>query len=303
MEEPYEKPPDYSQASGNHVPTASAAMATAPPTVTTGTDANKQTGDGEGRENSTVVTGGEQNTTECDVGKCNASNSFTGFIDILYKNKKLPWNSCEKKLIYKLGLLFYYTANVVYSIAAIVMQKDHIAFHVTRIIMSSLGLVVEIVMMVAHGKKLCILDNNMEEEKGLLKSTDAHTNKMPVDKTARVQEFRRKAGRVILDYVLSSLGEFLIYPILICTLYGFINERAWELNDAISICNFAFLLYSVIMELLYMNVCVIFHVIRVARAAYVKYDELVQPTEMEWKRYFTPVYMTIALAILTVVTH
>ena len=119
----------------------------------------------------------------------------------------------------------------------------------------------------------------------------------------RVRGDQHKAKRVAVDYVLLSLGEFLIYPTLICTLYGFVNERAWRFDNGISGCYFAFLLYSVVMQFLYMNVYAILLVARVARAAYVKYDDLLQPTETEWKRYFTPVYLTIGLAVLTALTH
>ena len=183
-------------------------METTPNAVTTGADAIKQT-ESEGRENHCAVgSGGEQNTTE---GKCNMSNSFSGFIDVLHENKKLPW-SCDKNLIYKFVLLVYYFASVVYSITAALMKKDHIPFHIIYISISSFGLAVEIFVMAAQIKKLCILDKNKEEEKGLLNSTDAHMGKLPMDKTARLREYRRMALRIIVDYAVSSLGEFLIYP-------------------------------------------------------------------------------------------
>ena len=299
MEVSYEEqPPKYSQASENHASTASAAMEIAPPTVTTGIDATEQTGNSEGRENivnqCTVMTGGEQNTTEYHMGKCNASNSFSGFIDVLYQNKKLPWR-CEKNLIYKLGLLVYFLANFAYSIIAIAKQKEHLAFYFTYTAISLIASVDEIAVMIMHIKKLCIVDTDTEEETELLNSTDTPMS--------RVRKDSCKAKRVVVDYMLSSLGEFLIYPVLIYTLYGFINERAWRLDNGISGCNFVFFLYSVIMVLLYMNTYVTLLVARVGRAAYVKYDELVQPTEMEWKRYITPVYMTIVFAFMTALTH
>ena len=288
MEESYgEPPPNYSQASENHASIALAA-------VTTGNNAIKWTGNSGGRENHCAVgSGGRQNTTEY-VGKCNASNSFSGFIDILYENKKLPWR-CEKNLIYKLGLLVYFLANFVYSIVAVAMQKEHLAYYFIYIAITLTGSACGLGAMIMHINKLCIVDNDTEEETELLNSTNAHIS--------RVRKYSCKAKRVAVDYVLSSMGELLIYPTLICTLYGFINERAWRFDNGISKCNFAFLLYSVIMELVYMNTYAILLVARVGRAAHVKYDELVQPTEIEWKRYFTPVYMTIALAFMTALTH
>ena len=294
-----EPPPNYSQVSENHAITASAALVTAPHAVMTQTGAIKPTGYCEGRRNvanrcAVGSTDGQNTTDYHTMGTCNASHSFSGFIDILYKNEKLPWG-CEKNLIYKVGLLVYFFANFVYSIVAAALQKEHLAFYLIYIFISLIGSASGIGVLIMHIKKLCILDDNTEEETGLLNSTNAHI--------ARVRKYSHKAKRVAIDYVLMSLGELLIYPILICTLYGFINERAWRFENKISKCNFAFLLYSVVMQFLYMNVYVILLVARVARATYAKYDDLIQFTEMEWKRYFTPVYLTIPLAVLTALTH
>ena len=43
--------------------------------------------------------------------------------------------------------------------------------------------------------------------------------------------------------------------------------------------------------------------VRIVRASYAKYDELARPTLVEWKRFFTPVYLSIPLAIITALTH
>ena len=100
-----EQPPKYSPGPENHAQISSTAVETAPPAITTGAVVITLTGDCEGRQNivnhCTVESGAGQNTTgDCITGKLNASYSFSGFIDILYKNKKLPW-SCEKNLLYQ----------------------------------------------------------------------------------------------------------------------------------------------------------------------------------------------------------
>lgn len=57
----------------------------------------------------------------------------------------------------------------------------------------------------------------------------------------------------------------MIHPILVCTLYGFINDRAWRFDNGKSVCNFLFFLYGVIMDALYTKVIVILCVIKVVR--------------------------------------
>ena len=56
---------------------------------------------------------------------------------------------------------------------------------------------------------------------------------------------------------------------------------------------------------MYMKLYVIVLVIRVLRATYVKYDQLAKPSTVtvEWKRYFTPVYLSIPYAIAMALTH
>ena len=91
-------------------------------------------------------------------------------------------------------------------------------------------------------------------------------------------------NNVIMDYLISFLAELLIYPTLICVMYGFINERAWQFEDGISGCYFIMFVYGVIMDALYMNFNVIWLVIRVICATYAKYNELAQPDTEAWKR-------------------
>ena len=52
-----------------------------------------------------------------------------------------------------------------------------------------------------------------------------------------------------------------------------------------------------------MKFYVIWLMVRIVQASYAKYDELVRPTEVEWKRFFTPVYLSIPFAVVTALTH
>ena len=95
----------------------------------------------------------------------------------------------------------------------------------------------------------------------------------------------------------------MIYPILICTLYGFISERAWKFENGISVGNFLFFLYSVIMDTIYMKTYLIFLVIKIIFVAYKKYSDLSSPTEMQHKDYYISVHLTMVVAMLTALTY
>ena len=302
-------PPPYSPTASNHPPPPVAEGAT--PTVTAqqtrqpeyrqARNSNRQrecshrhTIQYEGRQNRIGSSEGANDVMNHTIGTVNASNSFSGFIDIMYDKKKLPWG-CVKNMIYKLGLFLYFLVSFAYSIVATVIQGDHFAYHIAYMLITSVGLAFELGVLIVTVKK-CLTRSSDDGDR-----TTQHL--LPQRADEQVQNYYRKLQRVLEDYLTYSLGEFLIYPTLICVMYGFINERSWQFDNGISVCNFILLVYSVIMDALYMKFYVIFLVRRVLRASYAKYDELARPTEMEWKRYFTPVYLSIPLAITTALTH
>ena len=211
-------------------------------------------------------------------------NAFRGFIDIMHDQKKLP---SKGFLPYKLGLCVYLFINVMYSIVAAAVQSDHLAYHLMYVWISLIGFVIELVVIIIAITRQCFHRRYVD-------------NRATQRGNQQVQDYRSKVISVLVDYVISSIGEFLIYPTLICVMYGFINERSWQFDNGIQICNFLLLVYSVIMDALYMKVYVIWLVIKIVQASYAKYDEL---TEVEWQRYFTPVYLSIPLAITTALTH
>jgi len=51
-----------------------------------------------------------------------------------------------------------------------------------------------------------------------------------------------------VEYILHSIGEFLLFPSLICSLYGFINERSWTFDNGIAGCNFLLFVHSIGMD-------------------------------------------------------
>ena len=239
------------------------------------------------------------------VGSLNALNCLKGLLDVLYEEKKLPW-SFTTNTIYKLGLFVYYLANFLYSIIAVAVQKDNFAYHIIYLLISTIGALFELIVMIVDVRKYIIYGSEGVEEWIITRRRNrvTHTDQPSRAWTnTQVGDYPHKAKSVLVNYVFLSLGEFLIYPTLICTLYGFVNERAWRFDNGISACNFLFFLYSVIMDGMYLKCLTIFLVIRVVRASYSFYSELSECTEVEWKKYFTPIYLSIPFAVMTALTH
>ena len=209
----------------------------------------------------------------------NAINTFNGFIDIMYEEKKLP-RSFAKSLLYKLVLIAYLFVNFVHSIVARVVQRDQLVYYCLYVI----GFAFELIVTIIVATRRCM---NRNSDRG----TQGDDVEGETQRDDEQVEDRHKQKRVFIDYVASSVGEFLIYPTLICVMYGFINERSWQFDNGISGYNLIFLAYSVIMDALYMKFYVIFLVKRV-----------VMPEE-ENRRIFTPIYLMTLLATGMALTH
>ena len=100
----------------------------------------------------------------------------------------------------------------------------------------------------------------------------------------QAQRYYHKAKSLLIEHTILSLGEYLIYPMIIFNLYGLINEGR-KFENGISALNCLFFIYSMIMDAFYMKFYVIWLVARVVFATYNKYDELLQPMLEEWKRF------------------
>ena len=228
-------------------------------------------------------------------GTQNASNSFKGFLDITSKEEKLPLGFA-KKVIYKLLLLIYYSTNFIYSIIAVSIQGEHFAYYLVYLFISLTGLILEATAIVVDIQE-------RKRQNSHIQTSDQPREAWRTDAGVH-RDYSHKAKSVFVDYVLLSLGELLIYPILICNLYGFINERAWQFHNGISGSNFLLFLNSVLMDMIFTKFYVMWLVKRITKATYTEYDGLFHPRKpLEWKRCFTPVYLTLPFATATALTH
>ena len=232
------------------------------------------------------------------MGTENASNSFSGFIDILYEKKTQP-SSLMNCIAYKLGLMVYFCAHLMYPIIIVAIQREHFIYYSIYMFIASAGFACEVIKTLLTLQKCLISSSNVKEDTTQYLLSQAENLRAH----EQVQAYYQKLKRVFINYVMSSLGELLIYPILICIMYGFINERAWKFDNGISGYTFLMFVYSVLMYVLYTKFYAVLFVLRVLRFTYVKYDELVHPTEVEWNRYFTPVYLSIPFTIVTALTN
>ena len=220
-----------------------------------------------------------------------------GLIHILHTHKKHP-RHLVVNILYKLGLLFFYLVNFVCQTIALVliMKGQRISFYVTHIVISLAGLMYKsyVIINPCFKKCSCNEDQDEDEERQPIALQAAPGN--------RPQGISDNEGcTVFVDYVLHSIAEFLIFPTLLCSLFGFINEESWKLDSDIQILNSSLLLYNLIMDAIYWKFYFLWLVYKIIRKSYRKYDILRGPH----KERRCPVFFAfiMAFAIMTSVLH
>ena len=84
-------------------------------------------------------------------------------------------------------------------------------------------------------------------------SVDGGNGQTIEDKDTTEQEEAKKkttSQKILLSFAKDMAEEILIYPSLICNLYGFINERGWEFNDALAVFDFLLTMISFFLDAL-----------------------------------------------------
>ena len=161
-------------------------------------------------------------------------NSFKTFRNfVLEKNLlKLPWSD-GFKILYKAGLLIFFVINFLYPIIVFAVKTQHVGYNVVCGVISLIGLIFELYEIIPdlyryikNWKQKRQNQGNPEAESN---SNDSGTN-VTITKDPRQTEnehfsYVQEAKFIFKEFIIDSLGEILIYPSLICNLYGFINER------------------------------------------------------------------------------
>ena len=266
-------------------------------------------------------------------------NSFKGFLDILVLHKKLPW-SLGVKILYKFGLLIFFLINFLYPIIVFAVEQENPAYNVVCFLISLIGLIFELYELIpdlyhyikqwkekrrmlkamhnaaVNKETTCnevVIQNEAETDitgdKETPQTKEESTNQ-PADTAEDKEEtldYSQKAKLVFKEFVFDSLGEFLIYPSIICGLYGFVNEKGWQFEGAIAVFDFLLLLYSLVMDVFYAKVYHVWLLQKVIRASYKTHDKYEQVGNLGWKkileRIFTPFSMSIPYAVSVAIMH
>ena len=254
------------------------------------------------------------------VQRSDITKGSKGFLDILTQHKKHPCGE-KVKIVYKVGLFVYYLVHFLYPVIKFVIEGQYPVYNIVCGIISFIGVLYEVgkwIIPYSYRKiKQC-------KEKRQRTCQISPTNNMPADNesitvqdcegdtlqdlnisqertTADEIEFAVYAKKIFKEFVVDSLGEILIYPSIICSLYGFVNEKRWQFDSVFAVFDFFLLFYSLVMDAIYTKINYIWLLQKLIRSSYKAYDELESTQTSIWVKIFF--FLTIPYGIMLVLTH
>ena len=116
--------------------------------------------------------------------------------------------------------------------------------------------------------------------------------------------YKKKKRHALKNYFAWSIGEFLIFPMLICSLYAFVNEKSWRLNSAEAVFSFLIFIYSIGMDIIYWRAYFFWLIQKVIKKSYHKYDELLgEYREVRTRSIYFTTPCTFLFAAATTLLH
>ena len=188
-------------------------------------------------------------------------------VDLLSAAKKLP-DSVGFRLTYRLLLLAFFLFQFLYPAIVFAVEQENVSFNVVCMLISFLGLLTQLFGLrklyldIKKCFKYCVGCKRGEEN--------------PDEENCCNNEIECTSGpcgSIFNEFVTSFIGEFLIYPSMICNLIGFINGRSWEMNNTLDGFDTVLMGISVATDLVFAKWQYVIQATRAIHATYKKYDD------------------------------
>ena len=231
-----------------------------------------------------------------DKSKMNVAIRFRGSVfikklkDTVFRYEKFP------KYLYTVGLFTFYLAHFISQIVIFTREDEHPAYNIICIIISTTSLLHGFCKGIIHSLCMC---HSIENQNKLLKDEETHNDERGVKQKVVYGPYSGKHLYKIL--LADKIWELLIYPSIICSLYGFVNGKGWEFDGTVATIHFVLLIYSIIMDIIYVKIIYIWILQRVVRIAYYK-NAVLKKTSC-FTGYLSRVSVSIIYGIVSSLVH
>ena len=166
--------------------------------------------------------------------------------------------SFKIKLVLDVGLFIYFLGTFIYSIVRFAVNQDPMVYNIVCNVVSFIGLIIASCALAYTLYKHCTI----ELHRGIRVHPENYEQDEDFD-TCTLKEL-----------ALDIFKESLIYPSVICILYGFINERSWQFDNALGGINFLMFLFSLCYDALYIRLKYVWTMQKVISSLCCESDEI-----------------------------
>jgi len=234
----------------------------------------------------------------------------TDFLDAITCGKLSKLLRGRKTTLLKNAIrLTYFIFQFFYPIIVAIVKGGNLTYNVVCGIFALIGLVYDIINIVKEcwpSREKKSDENTVQSNEGAQgESTNSQTgpnsppdnNDKDADNKKEKDKKKTTSKKILIEFAKDMAEEIIIYPSLICNLYGFINERGWEFNEAIAVFDFMLTMISFFLDAFLTKIDHIWLLYQLIRST----------TECQKKAglhsYATPVNLTVPFSIGLTIAH
>ena len=196
---------------------------------------------------------GIKNKVKNAVKSSNIKSHFTLVTRVLKGKSK------EITIIPEVGLFIFFLANFIHSVVNFAVKQKPLAYNIVCNIVASVSLIVSLCKLVCTLVRRCKTVQNSNKIKPEDDKENKYLTAMKIEENAQTQdnpvqqmsENQLDSLTIVKELIIKFLQEYFLYPVIICSLYGLVNEKQWQFNDTLAGYGFLLFLYSVCMDALY----------------------------------------------------
>ena len=171
----------------------------------------------------------------------------------------LKEKSKEVAIIPEVGLFIFFLANFIHSVVNFAVKQKPLVYNIACNIVASVSLIVSLCKLVCTLVRRCKTVQNSNKIKPEDDKENKYLTAMKIEENAQTQdnpvqqmsENQLDSPTIVKELIIKFLQEYFLYPVIICSLYGLVNEKQWQFDDTLAGYGFLLFLYSVCMDALY----------------------------------------------------
>ena len=185
-----------------------------------------------------------------NIQKLHIQQMFAGFLEVYYKHNKHPCGKHMAGILHNIVFILFFLMSFLFPITVYATTQEQyitLEYCIMFVIASTVGLISEL-------WKVIIPSCDYIKRRYMIHKHSYHLNVSADVADENTDLLDISPRNINISTVLKTFfnSDFLIYPSIISSLYGFIN--GWKFHGAIAVVSFVQLLLSLVMDIIYIKI-------------------------------------------------